>query len=62
MFGDESDHIPWCAGYAVGYWVVQNYLKKGISLVRLVEVKPEDMIEHERGERCEKMDKEIGNR
>ena len=26
MFGE--DNIPWCAGYAVGYWLVQNILKK----------------------------------
>lgn len=27
IFGDESKNIPWCAGYAVGYYLIQKYLQ-----------------------------------
>ena len=45
MFGSIEKEIPWCAGYAVGYMLVQNYLeitKK--SVVEIVELKPEVML------------------
>lgn len=45
MFGDEASEIPWCAGYAVGYMLVQKYLKKtGSSITSLVQIKPEDIL------------------
>lgn len=45
MFGSIENEIPWCAGYAVGYMLVQNYLgitKK--SVVEILELKPEVML------------------
>lgn len=45
MFGSVENEIPWCAGYAVGYMLVQNYLgitKK--SVVEILEIKPEVML------------------
>lgn len=45
MFGSEEMGIPWCAGYAIGYMIVQNYLKKsGNSVVSILETKPEELI------------------
>ena len=34
--------IPWCAGYTLGYRLVQNYLKKqpGLSWVELLDIDP----------------------
>jgi len=45
MFGSIENEIPWCAGYAVGYMLVQRYLgitKK--SVVEILEHKPEVML------------------
>lgn len=45
MFGSIENEIPWCAGYAVGYMLVQNYLgitKK--SVAEILELKPEVML------------------
>lgn len=45
MFVSIEKEIPWCAGYAVGYMLVQNYLeltKK--SVVEILELKPEVML------------------
>ena len=46
MFGNEELEIPWCAGYAVGYMLVQKYLsiaKK--SVIDILELKPEFLLE-----------------
>jgi uncharacterized protein YjaZ len=42
MFGDEAAGIPWCAGYTLGYRLVQNYLRKhsGQSWVDLLNINP----------------------
>lgn len=46
MFGAEEDDIPWCAGYAVGYQIIQKYLAshKELSFRDLIEVKPDIML------------------
>ena len=37
--------IPWCAGYAIGYMLVQKYMEKtGSTVLALLEKKPEDML------------------
>lgn len=42
MFGSAKEEIPWCAGYAVGYRIVQNYLRDTQkSVVDILELKPE---------------------
>lgn len=42
MFGNEKIGIPWCAGYAVGYWLVRKYLTlTGESAAAILERKPE---------------------
>ena len=45
MFGSEELGIPWCAGYAIGYMLVQAYLKKNeTNVIRILEKKPEELI------------------
>ena len=45
MFGNEEQNIPWCAGYAVGYRIVQNYLEmSGRTIVEILETKPEILL------------------
>jgi uncharacterized protein YjaZ len=45
MFGNEEQNIPWCAGYAVGYRFVQNYLAmSGKNVVEILETKPEVLL------------------
>lgn len=45
MFGSEEDGIPWCAGYAIGYRVVQQYIKEsGETVIGMLEKKPEDIL------------------
>lgn len=45
MFGSRESNIPWCAGYAVGYWLIQNYLHRTQKrIIDILEVKPEDML------------------
>lgn len=45
MFGDESCGIPWCAGYAIGYRIVQQYLKSysTTTFSQLLEMHPLDI-------------------
>lgn len=47
MFGDEAAGIPWCAGYAVGYRIVQAYMKKfpETTMAALLEMRPADIYE-----------------
>lgn len=41
----EEEGIPWCAGYAIGYMLVQQYLKEtGETILHLLEKKPEDIL------------------
>ena len=44
MFGE--DNIPWCVGYAVGYWLVQKYLKENPdkTFSEILEIKPVDIL------------------
>ena len=45
MFGNEEMGIPWCAGYAVGYMLVQKYLRAANrSVADVLELKPEKFI------------------
>lgn len=45
MFGDEENEIPWCAGYSVGYMLVQKYLEhENKNIVDILKIKPEEMI------------------
>lgn len=45
MFGNQDQNIPWCAGYAVGYQLVQNYLTvTGKTIVEILETKPEVLL------------------
>lgn len=45
MFGNSEMGIPWCAGYAVGYMLVQDYLKATNKTVcEILEVKPEQVL------------------
>jgi uncharacterized protein YjaZ len=45
MFGDETAGIPWCAGYAVSFRIVQYYLKKfpGTGMTELLHMRPMDI-------------------
>jgi uncharacterized protein YjaZ len=45
MFGNESCEIPWCAGYAIGYRIVQQFLRKNpnITFRQLIELRPTDI-------------------
>lgn len=46
MFGSEDAQIPWCAGYAIGYWLVQKYLRQtNQSAIDILEIKPELLLE-----------------
>lgn len=46
MFGNEETEIPWCAGYAVGYMLVQKYLQiTGQSVKEILELKPELLLQ-----------------
>ncbi len=47
MFGSKEEHIPWCAGYAIGYAIVQHYLKQGkqYSNRELIETNPVKFLE-----------------
>ena len=42
MFGDEKHNIPWCAGYAIGFRIIQAFLKKNpqMTFKELLEMKP----------------------
>lgn len=45
MFGNEEKEIPWCAGYATGFMLVQKYLRlTGKTVVEILEIKPEIML------------------
>ena len=45
MFGDDGAGIPWCAGYAVGYRLVQKYLmKNNLAVIDVLKTKPEDIL------------------
>ena len=45
MFGNEEAQIPWCAGYAIGYMLVQRYMEKtGSTILAMLEKKPEDIL------------------
>ena len=45
MFGNEKQNIPWCAGYAVGYRLVQNYLAMSEkNVIEILETKPEVLL------------------
>ena len=46
MFGDEAGGIPWCAGYAVGFGIVQAFLRKhpGTTARQLLEIRPADIL------------------
>ena len=45
MFGDETSGIPWCAGYAIGFRIVQSYLRRhpGTTMAALLEARPVDI-------------------
>ncbi len=45
MFGDEANGIPWCAGYAIGYRIVQQFLVRNpdTTFVKLLEMRPLDL-------------------
>ena len=46
MFGNEEAGIPWCAGYAIGYMLVQRYIEKtGNEILAMLEKKPEDILD-----------------
>ncbi|MDO5291991.1 MAG: DUF2268 domain-containing putative Zn-dependent protease [bacterium] len=47
MFGQEGSEIPWCAGYVIGFQIVQSYLKyhENISFSELVEKRPEQILD-----------------
>ena len=46
MFGDEKSGIPWCAGYAIGFRLVQNYLKRNKKTVtEILEIAPSEIID-----------------
>ncbi len=43
MFGNQVD-IPWCAGYAIGYYMIQRALYKNpITFRKMIETKPGDL-------------------
>lgn len=45
MFGNEKAGIPWCAGYAIGFHLVHNYLAAcQKSVVEILEMKPERIL------------------
>lgn len=45
MFGDKEHDIPWCAGYSVGYMLVQTYLRQEHkNIVDIVKIKPEEIL------------------
>lgn len=45
MFGDERAGIPWCAGYAIGFRIVQTFLASNpnVSFAKLLEMNPMDI-------------------
>jgi uncharacterized protein YjaZ len=45
MFGDVKQGIPWCAGYAISFKIVQQYIKThpGTSMQDLLEMRPMDI-------------------
>ena len=45
MFGDESIGIPWCAGYAIWYRIIRQFLinTPGITFRKLLEMRPIDI-------------------
>lgn len=45
MFGDHHSGIPWCAGYAIGYRIVQRFIAKNpqITFKELLEKRPIDI-------------------
>jgi uncharacterized protein YjaZ len=46
MFGDEASGTPWCAGYTLGYHIVQAYLKTHpeMSAVSLIGMEPHTVL------------------
>lgn len=46
MFGDPTSGIPWCAGYAFAYKIVNSFIKKhpDITFSELVEIAPADIM------------------
>lgn len=46
MFGNDEGGIPWCAGYAVGFFLVQKYLCiTNESVVDILELNPELLLQ-----------------
>lgn len=45
MFGDEKEGIPWCAGYAIGFRIVQQYIRSHpqTSMTELLDMTPSDI-------------------
>lgn len=45
MFGDHNSEIPWCAGYAIGYRIIQRFLinNPDTSFRKLIEINPIDI-------------------
>lgn len=40
MFGNKNKNLPWCCGYAVGYYLIQKYIQKvGVGFRELIETK-----------------------
>lgn len=46
MFGDQASGIPWCAGYAIGYKLVRQFLFKNpaITFRQLTELTPSEIL------------------
>ncbi len=43
IFGNQTD-IPWCAGYAIGYYLIQKVLhKKPMTFREMLETRPKDL-------------------
>ncbi|MBE6022560.1 MAG: hypothetical protein E7231_04895 [Cellulosilyticum sp.] len=47
MFGDEKNDIPWCAGYTIGFRIMQSFIKKHpeITFSALLERRPMELFE-----------------
>lgn len=45
MFGDEANGIPWCAGYTIGYRIIQQFLlsNSNTTFSKLLEMRPLDI-------------------
>lgn len=48
MFGDEKNNIPWCAGYTIGFRIMQTFKKHNplVDFKTLLEMKPMDIYEN----------------